>query len=92
MEMKNVVYTIGGCAYCDAVKRLLGDHEIAFEERRIEAQADMLRLKEQYGWRTFPMVILNGEFIGGYDQTRALADKGKLEAVLRRRTGGARHG
>jgi len=80
--MENVVYTISRCPYCEAVKRLLRDHEIAFEERRVQDHQEILGLKDRYGWRTFPMVILNGKFIGGYDQTRALADKGKLEEVL----------
>jgi len=80
--MENVVYTIIPCPYCDAVKRLLGDLKVEFEERRVDTQEEVGRLKERYGWRTFPMVILNGEFIGGYDQTRALVDAGKLDEVL----------
>ena len=82
--MQNVVYTTSPCPYCDAVKRLLKDLQVAFEERKAESPEDALRLKEQYGWRTFPMVILNGQFIGGYDQTRALVDAGKLDEVLGR--------
>ena len=82
--MQNVVYTTSPCPYCDAVKRLLKDLEVEFEERKALSPDDALRLKEQYGWRTFPMVILNGQFIGGYDQTRALVDAGRLDEVLGR--------
>lgn len=82
--MKNRVYTIDPCPYCDAVKRLLRDLDIPFEERKVSCPEEALELKAQYGWRTFPMVILNGRFVGGYDQTRELADAGELREILTR--------
>lgn len=83
--MRNLVYTIDPCPYCDAVKRLLRDLDVAFEERKVLSPEEALELKDRYGWRTFPMVILNGRFVGGYDQTRELADSGKLLEILGRK-------
>lgn len=85
--MENRVYTIHPCPYCDAVKRLLRDLGVPFEERRVSSPEEALKLKGLYGWRTFPMVVLNGRFVGGYDQTRELADSGRLWMILTREGG-----
>lgn len=82
--MHNRVYTIDPCPYCDGVKRLLRDLEIPFEEHRVSSPEEALELKARFGWRTFPMVILNGRFVGGYDQMRELAESGELEKILAR--------
>lgn len=83
--MENLVYTIHPCPYCEAVKRLLRDLDVPFEEREVSSPEEALALKDRFGWRTFPMVILNGQFVGGYDQTRELADSGALGGILARR-------
>lgn len=80
--MENQVYTIHPCPYCDAVKRLLMDLGVPFEEHRVSSPEEALELKGRFGWRTFPMVVLNGRFVGGYDQTRELADSGELWKIL----------
>lgn len=75
------VYTKANCPYCDKVKQVIidatrGTH-IRYEffdcqkyldtnrEKFIEFAYELTRLKRI----TFPMVFLNGEFIGGCDDT-----------------------
>jgi len=41
-----------------------------------------LALKMWTGWPTFPMVFINGMFIGGYEETKALVDSGEIKALL----------
>lgn len=80
--MENIVYTIKYCPYCVMVKNLLKRLGVEFEERLIESHDEMMQLKRRCGFLTFPMVILNGRFIGGYDDTRALADRDRLKDIL----------
>lgn len=72
------VFTIDNCPYCEAVKRLLTQLKVPYAERRVTDFDEIRRLKETYAWRTFPMVIVGGQFIGGYDDTKALHMAGKL--------------
>ncbi len=78
-----LVYTIDNCSYCEAVKRLFKSAGIGYEERRIRDFDEIRALKDRYAWRTFPMVLINGTFIGGYDDTRAAQRSGKLDELLR---------
>lgn len=41
-------------------------------------------LKMWTGWPTFPMVFVKGTFVGGYEDTKRLADSGDLAALLAR--------
>ena len=65
----NVVYTSNVCPYCQSAKRLLTEKDISFEEVGLDDKPDLrVELSEKFGgWRTVPMIVLDGEFIGGYD-------------------------
>lgn len=39
-------------------------------------------LKMWTGWPTFPMVFVNGTFVGGFDETKRLVDSGELKTLL----------
>jgi len=82
--MGNIVYTMKYCPYCIAVKQLLERLSVDFEERLLESAEDIQKVKQEYNWFTVPIVILNGKFIGGHDETRALANSGKLDEILGR--------
>lgn len=41
-----------------------------------------LALKMWTGWPTFPMVFVNGMFIGGYEETKALVESGEIKVLL----------
>lgn len=66
----NIIYTTQVCPYCQAAKRLLQDKGIAFEEITLDDKLDLrMELSEKFnGWRTVPMIVLNGKFIGGYTE------------------------
>ena len=69
----NIVYTTQVCPYCQSAKRLLQDKGIAFEEIALDDKPDLrMELSQKFnGWRTVPMIVLNGEFIGGYTELTA---------------------
>jgi glutaredoxin 3 len=61
-------------------KTLLKNKGIEFEERMIGMNWTREQLLESIPQaRTVPQIILNGEYIGGYDQLKAHFDKGKNE-------------
>jgi len=39
-------------------------------------------LKVLNDWPTFPQLIINGEFVGGLDIVREMADNGELEEMV----------
>ena len=76
------VYTSNFCGYCVAAKRLLQRDEIPFEE--VDLSGDPARRAElvtQTGWRTVPMIFIDGELIGGYQELAALRSGGGLDGL-----------
>ena len=76
------IYSTGTCAYCHAEKQFLKNHDIAFEDIRVdtdEAAADeMIKLSGQMG---VPFTVISGgdgpdEHILGFDQPRLTAALG----------------
>ena len=79
--MKKVhIYTKNACPYCDAAKRLFEKLNVNFEESNMESNPEeRARLSAANGgWRTMPMIFIGDEFIGGFDDTKALHAKGQL--------------
>lgn len=66
----NIVYTTTVCPYCQSAKRLLTEKNVSFEEIGLDDKPDLrMELSEKFGgWRTVPMIVLDGEFIGGYTE------------------------
>ncbi len=77
--MTNKIYTTTWCPYCKAAKRLLKSKNIPFEEINIEEEGiSREKLAGITGGRTVPQIVLNGEFIGGYDNLAAMNTANKL--------------
>ncbi|VVC75108.1 Glutaredoxin-3 [Aquicella siphonis] len=80
---KVIVYTKDHCPYCRLAKELLAARNIAFEEIRIDLDADkrdeMIHLSNR---RTVPQIFINDQPVGGYDDLAALAKSGKLDGLL----------
>ena len=78
---KITVYSTSSCSFCDAAKRLLKKLNLSFDDVNLDGK-DELRQKlssENRGYRTVPMIFIGEDFIGGYNELRAMADAGKLE-------------
>ncbi len=79
-----VIYTTTYCPYCRAAKALLDSKGVEYEE--IDLTKDPTakrRIMEEMGWRTVPIILINGNLIGGYDQLQGLEREGKLDEILR---------
>lgn len=81
--MDNIkVYTTSYCGYCDSAKRLLKRLNVSFEEISLDGK-DELRSQlsaANRGYRTVPMIFIGENFIGGFNELKAMADQGKLTA------------
>ena len=77
------VYTTRTCTYCTAAKRLLHERGVPFEEVDLTQDAALrMRLSEENdGYRTVPMIFVEGRFIGGFRELTALDRRGGLAAL-----------
>jgi len=83
--MKNItVYTGPMCTYCDAAKRLLNKKNIPFKEINIALEEGKMEemLKKSNGMKTIPQIFIENFHIGGYDELRALENKGELDKLI----------
>ena len=73
------VYTGNFCGFCTAAKRLLAARGIPFQETNVSqipgARDDLV---ERTGWRTIPVIEIDGELIGGFTELRSLDMAGGL--------------
>lgn len=77
------IYTSLYCTYCRRAKRLLERKQVDYEEIRLDEDTEKREeLVESLNWRTVPMIFVNGQFIGGYDQLAALERSGELDRML----------
>ena len=63
------VYSKPNCIFCDKTKNLLRDHQIPFVEYKLNEDFTREILTEKYSEaRSFPVVVIDGFFIGGYTE------------------------
>lgn len=80
---KVLIYSKVPCPYCVSAKNFLNGRDIAFDEIDLTDQPDeMNKIKTQTGWRTFPIILINGKLVGGYTDLKALEESGELEKWL----------
>ena len=83
--MKNITVYMGPmCSYCDAAKRLLNKKNIPFKEINIAIEEGKMEemLKKSNGMKTIPQIFIEDHHIGGYDELRALENKGELDKLI----------
>ncbi len=77
------MYTTQYCPFCVQAKALLRHRGIPFEEIDVGGN-DALRAEmiEASGRRTVPQIFINGNAIGGFEELRALDERGELDRLL----------
>lgn len=66
------IYTKSNCIYCDKVKEILDGLIVSCDSYLEHDREEFLStMKKQIGkeYKTFPMVFMDGTFIGGYEDT-----------------------
>ena len=67
MDLKIVVYSKSACPQCDSAKMLLKARSLAFEEVKIDDEAERIAFYERCGpsARQMPQVFINDQRVGG---------------------------
>jgi glutaredoxin 3 len=80
---KITVYTTEPCAFCARVKGLLRARGLEFAEVNLskdpEGRAELAR---KTGMMTFPQVLVDERLVGGFNETQAAVQSGRLDALL----------
>ena len=77
------VYTTDACPFCVRVKQLLDTRGVAYDEINLARDADgRAHLSQRTGMMTFPQVLIDGELVGGFQETLAADRSGRLKDLL----------
>jgi glutaredoxin 3 len=78
-----VVYSTSYCGYCRRAEDLLRRLGIAFESIDVtdDAPARAELVERAGGRRTVPVIFIDGEPIGGYDELAAMVRAGQLKQL-----------
>lgn len=82
---KITVYTMEHCPFCEAAKRLFSSKGWAFEAIQLDMDDDKAweDLERRTKFKTMPQIFVGDRFIGGYNDVKALDDKGELEKLVK---------
>ena len=77
------MYTTENCPFCVRAKALLDARGVSYRELNLERDPDgRAELVKQTGMMTFPQVIIDGELVGGFQETLAADRSGRLAELL----------
>lgn len=83
MSARVKIYTKDPCPYCVRAIRLMDEYGIAYQEIDLTGQQDEIdRIKNETGWRTVPVILIDDQLVGGYDDLKVLFDQGKLKELM----------
>ena len=73
MELKIVVYSKSACPQCESAKMLLKTRSLAFEEIKIDDEAERMAFYEKCGpsVRQMPQIFINDQRVGGLSGLQA---------------------
>jgi glutaredoxin 3 len=76
------IYTRPRCIWCWKAKRLLRRAGVTFETHDVSAVDARQALERRTNWPTVPQVFVGDRFIGGYQELRAIAERGELRSSV----------
>jgi glutaredoxin 3 len=81
-EARVTMYSTLFCPYCAAAKLLLRQLGIAYDDVDLTGKrAERAEIRERTGHATVPVIFVDGTFVGGYVELRALWRRGGLDAL-----------
>lgn len=82
-QTKIVMYSKVPCPYCDSAKKLLNELKLEYKLIDLTDQPEEIdRIKQETGWRTVPIILINDKLVGGFTDLKSLVDTGKLQELL----------
>jgi len=77
--MKAELYTTRYCPFCVAALELLDARGIEYENHVMDdSPMELMKVKREHGHPTVPIILIDGELIGGCDELRQLDARGGL--------------
>ena len=77
------LYTKERCPYCQMAKIALMDKVIPYSEQKLGRDFSREQILEKFPEaKTFPMIVLDGMYIGGYTQLREHLDSKNDSQIL----------
>lgn len=74
------IYGKNDCGYCVAAKQFLEEQQIPFNYLIVGEDVQVGSLTARFpGVRTIPVVVVNGNWIGGYDDLKAYIEETKSD-------------
>ncbi|MCB0422311.1 MAG: glutaredoxin [Bdellovibrionales bacterium] len=78
------IYYANYCPFCRQALGLLGEKDFEFEAIDVMANPRVLdQIKRETGHPTIPIILIDGELIGGYTELKALDRSGELDKKMR---------
>ncbi len=79
------VYRTRFCPFCVAAEQMLENLGLAFEQVYLDDHQDRRGFVDELmpGHRTVPLVLVDGQGIGGFNELRAMEARGELEGLRR---------
>jgi glutaredoxin 3 len=76
------IYTTEPCGYCARVKGLLKSRGFEFAEVNLSKDPEgRVALASKTGMMTFPQVLVEGQLVGGFNETQAALESGRLQEL-----------
>jgi len=73
------LWTTSTCPYCIRAKELLRARGLAFTEHLMDGQPiELARAKQRFGHPTVPIVVIDGQLVGGASELIELDRRGGL--------------
>jgi glutaredoxin len=70
------IWTKENCSYCTRAKQLLSQRSIPYTELKLNEDFTREILLERYpGAKTFPVIVVDGFYIGGYTQLEEMVNE-----------------
>jgi glutaredoxin 3 len=78
-----VMYATSWCPYCARARRLFENKGVAFTEIDIDtAEGARAEMQRRSGRTSVPQIFVGEQHLGGFDDVRALDDRGELDPLL----------
>lgn len=77
------MYATSWCGYCSRARSLLAGKGVSFTEIDVDQVAgSRAEMQQRSGRTSVPQIFIGGQHIGGYDDLRALDQRGGLDPLL----------
>ncbi len=83
MTIRVKLYTKSACPYCVNAKALFERLGVRYEEISVDGNPALRdEIRARYDWPTVPVVLVDGECVGGFSDVARLAESGELARRL----------